>query len=97
MAILLVLCDSEDAESVRRALGEYGETFRLSRSNYLLQTDRHRDDVWSDIRRRPETRFPEALLVVAIQDPFRTLVSGEVRHWLQRVSVEDPENNAPFL
>lgn len=95
MAVFLVLCDPEDAESARHPLAEYGDTFRLSRSNYLLRTDRHRDDVWSDLRRRPEIRVPDALLVVAIQDPFRTLVSGDARRWLERVWLKD--NNEPFL
>lgn len=97
MAVLLVLCDSEDSASVRSALEEYGEVFRLSRLNYLLHTERHRDDVWADLRRRPETRVPDALLVVPISEPFRTLVSGEARHWLERVSTQDPDNNEPFL
>ena len=97
MAVLLVLCDPEDSENVGFAIGEYGESFRLSRANYLLHTERHRDDVWSDLRRRPETRAPDSVLVVPIQDPFRTLANGEVKYWLQRVSAKDPDNNEPFL
>lgn len=85
MAVLLVLCDPEDAALVAGAITEYGKTFRLSGSDYLLSTDKHRDEIWSDLRRRPGLSMPDSLLLVPMQDPFRGAAHGEVQRWLKRV------------
>lgn len=83
MTVLLVLCDSGDAELVANAIKEYGRTYRLSSSDHLLSTDKHRDEIWSDLRRWPGIRKLDSLLVISMRDPFRGAAHTEVQRWLK--------------
>lgn len=92
MAVLLVLCDPEDAELVTNAIREYGRTFRLSSSDYLLSTEKHRDEVWGDLRRLPGIRKAGSLLLIPMQEPFRGAAHGEAQRWLQSVAADYAED-----
>jgi hypothetical protein len=94
MAVLLVLCDPEDAVGVAGAIEELGRTFRLSSSDFLLSTDRQRDDVWRELRARADLRAPEALLLISMHEPFPGIASGEVRRWLRHVVAGEADDEA---
>lgn len=84
MSILLVLCDAADAECLERAFEEYGEAFRLSRSSYLIRSDKHHDETLSQLRTLPCLIRPDSLFVIRVQQPYIGPVSADVNRWLRR-------------
>ena len=93
MAVLLVLCDSQDAAKVSGAIRGYGESMCLSRSSYLLATDKRADAVWSELRRRETLMAPESLLVLSFKGAFKGPITEQVQNWLEEVP--DTESGSP--
>lgn len=94
MPVLLVLCDPEDSDLIEDAIKKYGKMFRLSGSDHLISTDRHRDELWSELRRAPGIRSPDSLLLVPMQEPFRGAAKGQVPRWLQDLAADVADDSA---
>lgn len=89
MRILLVLCDTRgDGEStarLRQAIEEYGESFSLSETSYLLYTDRSSDAVFENLRHHAGPESKESLLVLSLPEPYTGRAPTKVRLWMERL------------
>lgn len=88
MQVLLVLCDTQGSneriERLVRALGKYGDSFAISDSAYLLRTEASSERVFDGLRKDPELRQSESLLVLTMAQPYTGRAPARVLLWLQQ-------------
>lgn len=98
MPVLLVVCDTKREvlrERLCAVIEAYGDVLALSESSYLLDTHRLPDDLQEALSKKIAFDGSEALLVLAVTQPYRGRIPPKVKQWYETIKRKRLTDCAP--